>query len=102
MYSNTSAFINALFTCNCADAFTLFTSPAVGAGNTNALADVSVLTTPLLIISIISSNPALDLATAFALPPLPVINVAAAVFKYPIAARVATTCEPIATYAFAR
>lgn len=90
MYSNTSAARKFLFACNCADAFTLFALPPVGAGNTKASALVSVLTTPLVFISSISSKPAFDLATALELPPLPVIKVAAADFRNAIAASIAT------------
>ena len=95
MYSNTSAARKFLFACNCADAFTLFALPPVGAGNTKASALVSVLTTPLVFISSISSKPAFDLATALELPPLPVIKVAAADFRNAIAASIATLCAPV-------
>ena len=105
-YSNTSAARKFLFACNCADAFTLFALPPVGAGNTKASALVSVLTTPLAMISSISSKPAFDLVMAnvcpSAVPPLPVIKAAAADFKNVIAALVATPCAPMAFTAFAR
>ena len=71
-YATTSAAKNALLFCSLIAASSASVVGSVaGAGNVNASALFTpgsvALTTPLLIISIISSKPALDLASAVAL-----------------------------------